>query len=104
MSYIKKLQSKSEDTRKQILMVSIVVSMSIVVMVWMYGLGNFFSNKTEAQASNETKPFTLFADSISETYQNISASVGKITSKKEIKAEVPAEKQIDLIQIEHTTN
>ena len=108
MSYIKKLQSKSEDTRKQILVVSMIASMSIVVFVWVYGLGALFTQKTEVQASttNEVKPFKLFANSITDTYQNISASVGKISSKNNGNAETqaPAQKQIDLIQVEKVTN
>lgn len=109
MSYIKKLQSKSEDSRKQILAVSMLLSMSLVVMIWVYGLSDLFTPKTNAEtarANNEMKPFKVFANSITDTYENITASVGKISSKKDTKIEVaePAQKQIDLIQVEKVTN
>ncbi len=95
-SYIKKLQSKSEDTRKQILMVSIISCMSIVVFIWVYSLGNHFNNKDiSTQANSDLKPFKLFANSISNSYQNVSASVGSASIFK--KSE---EKQIDLIPVE----
>jgi len=81
--------------------------MSLVVTVWMYSLGDLFVKKTEAKASasNEIKPFALFANSISETYQNISASVGKISTKKSTKTEESIiNKQIDLVPVEYVNN
>lgn len=102
-TYIKKLQSKKEDTRKQILVVSLVACMSFVVFVWVYGLtDHLFTQDNATQASKDIKPFTLFANSISDTYQNISASVGKISSKKQ--ADTAPDKQIDLIVVEPKTN
>lgn len=100
--YIKKLQLKSEDARKQILVASLTVSMSLIAVVWMYSLGGLFSGKSTevAKSDNEVKPFTMLSNSISSTYQNISASVGKIKNKKDQEAQVP-EKQIDLIPVEY---
>jgi hypothetical protein len=57
--------------------------MSIVVFIWVYSLGSHFNNKTSEQANNDLKPFKLFANSISNTYQNITASAGSASTTKE---------------------
>ncbi len=103
-SYIKKLQSKDEGKRKQILVVSLVVSMTIVGSVWMYSLSDRFSSKNKeakslAEADSTIKPFKLFANSISSAYHNITASVGNISKPKA--NDQPEEKQIDLIPVEY---
>lgn len=103
--YIKKLQSKSEDTRKLIFLGSIILSMSFVSFVWVYNLGARFGNpKVAEQANEDIKPFKLFSNSISSTYKNMSASIGKAPSiDSEIKKEEKKiEKQIDLIPVEYT--
>ncbi|MBK5215548.1 MAG: hypothetical protein JJE53_01930 [Candidatus Pacebacteria bacterium] len=102
-TYIKKLQSKSEDTRKQILLGAMIVSMSLVAVIYIGSFSNNFNEEKSLQAKEDIKPFSLFSKSISETYNNISASVGNITQEKEkieesIKKET--EKQIDLIPVE----
>ncbi len=99
-SYIKKLQSKSEESRKQILTFSLIVCMSVVVFIWVYGLGNHFSNNTSDQASSDLKPFKLFANSISGAYQNITASAGSTSTVKE----EPSKKQIQLVPVERDQN
>ena len=97
-AYIKKLQSKSEDTRKLIFVCLLILSMSFVSFIWIYNLGTRFADpEVVTQANEDIKPFKLFSNSISDTYKNMSASIGKITTNK---AEV---KQIDLIPVE-TTN
>ncbi|MCX6753840.1 MAG: hypothetical protein NTV03_02170 [Candidatus Nomurabacteria bacterium] len=97
-AYIKKLQSKSEDTRKLIFVGLLILCMSFVSFIWIYNLGTRFGNPEVVNQTNEDiKPFKLFSNSISDTYKNMSASVGKFTTNKE---EV---KQIDLIPVE-TTN
>ena len=76
--------------------------MCLVVAVWMYSMGLLFTSKeVAAQADNSLKPFTLFANSISNAYNNVAASVGNIGSKKEVTT-TSSKKQIDLIQVEHT--
>lgn len=98
-AYIKKLQNKDEIVRKQIFAGLLVVSMTIVGFVWIYNLGNRFDKEVKEQAREDIKPFKLFSNSISNTYKNISASVGNISVSK-IKEEIEKEKQIDLIIIE----
>jgi hypothetical protein len=102
-AYIKKLQGKEEHVRKQILFVSMTVSMVVVVFVWIYGLGYKLNNRpVVAKAESEIKPFTLFANSVSSAYQNITASVGNIPSVSKLmnqEKEKP-EKQIELIPVE----
>ena len=102
--YIKKIQSKSEDTRKLIFLGAMILSMSFVSFVWIYSLGAKFSNsKIKEQANEDIKPFKLFASSISDTYKSIGASVGKSSIVNEIKTETQASQanQIDLIPVEN---
>jgi hypothetical protein len=104
-AYIKKLQSKKEETRKQIFAGAMISSMSIVAIIWVYSLGvRFGSPEIKVQANEDIKPFKLFTNSISDTYKNISASVGNSPSVKVETSEVPQkdEKQIDLIPVEYT--
>lgn len=100
-AYIKKLQSKSEVVRKQILVGSLVVCMTFVGVIWISTLGYKFSKNNVAKSQDVIKPFALFGQSISNTYNNITASVGNISST--IKKEEPKtpEKQIDLIPVEY---
>lgn len=97
-AYIKKLQSKSEDTRKLIFIGLLILCMSFVSFIWIYNLSTRFTDpEIITQANEDIKPFKLFSNSISDTYNNMSASVKKITTNEE------PEKQIDLIPVE-TTN
>lgn len=102
--YIKKLQSKSEVARKQILVGSLIVSMSLVALIWVGSLSSHFGHNQTAKVENTTKPFALLGQSISDTYNNVTASVGNIsTSIKKEKQKVEeekVEKQIDLIPVE----
>lgn len=112
--YIKKLQSKPEPVRKQILIGSLVVSMSFVFLIWILTLGYRFgghNNKADdsKSTSNSIKPFELFSQTISDTYSNMSASVANVSNlKNKIKNESTdqepkveqGEKQIDLITVD----
>ncbi len=98
--YIKNIQSKEENVRKQILVAYLVFSMAIVGSVWVYSLTSKFGEKKVAQQTETgAKPFTLFASSISSAYQNISASVANFSLST--KSKDTPEKQIDLIVVEH---
>ncbi len=98
-SYIKKLQSKQEHVRKQILVGSMIVCMSFVIVVWGYSLNDSYTTRQVATTDNSVKPFTLFSNSVTNAFTNISASVGSISfSKKEQVA--PQPKQIDLIVVQ----
>lgn len=111
-TYIKKLQSKSENTRKQILVGSLVICMSFVGLIWINSLGYKFSQENSAKVQEDIKPFALFGQTISNTYNNITASVGNISSlKKDLPMqtgesktvkEVKTEKRIDLIPVEYS--
>lgn len=98
-SYVKKLQSKSEESRKQILTFSLLICMSLSVFIWVYSLGDHFNSKTSEQANNDLKPFKLFANSISNTYQNITANAGNASTVKE-----ETKKQIELIPVQPKVN
>lgn len=105
--YIKKLQAKEESKRKTIFTGLMIGSMSFVALVWAYSLGVRFGNpEVKVQADEDIKPFKLFSNSLSETFKDIGASVGKAPSSsdneiKDIETKVE-EKQIDLIPVEYT--
>lgn len=102
-TYIKKLQSKPESSRKQILVGSLIVCMAFVGVIWVNSLGyKFSSSNTAAKVQEDIKPFALFGKSISDTVGNVTASVGSIKSPtaEEIKPEVKTEKVVDLIPVE----
>jgi hypothetical protein len=101
--YIKKLQSKSEIVRKQILVGSLVVCMAFVGVIWISTLGYKFSKENTANTQDVIKPFALFGQTLSDTYSNVSASVGNISSSLKNSGQKVApksEKQIDLIPVE----
>lgn len=109
--YIKKLQSKPENVRKQILFGSLIVSMSFVFVLWIFTLGYRFGGNDKIEDSKSTnnniKPFQLFGQTISDTYKSMSASVGNISNMKEqsqeeikINKEESSDKQIDLITVD----
>ena len=116
-AYIKKLQSKEEGKRKQIFAFTMIGSMSIVSIIWIYSLGvRFSSPKIETQTNEDIKPFKLFSNSVSNAYNSISASVGKVPSIDKIKKQTQTQttntntntdtsvqdKQIDLIPVEYS--
>jgi hypothetical protein len=105
-AYIKKLQSKPEDIRKQILIGLLVVCMSFVGLIWVSSLGYKFNKESKIKVEEDIKPFALFSQTISDTYNNISASVGSIPLGKkqsEVKVEEKEENQkvINLIPVEY---
>ena len=103
-AYVKKLQSKSEDTRKLIFVSSLIVCMSFVSFIWIYGLGVRFGDpEVKNQTNEDVKPFKLFGNSMSDAYKNVSASVGKISAKQDYIPQVEdKEKQINLIPVEYS--
>jgi len=102
-AYIKKIQSKPEDTRKQILVGSLIVSMSFVLFIWVSSIGSKFDKETPVVATEETaKPFALFGQTISDAYRNLTASVGNFSLPKDKVEAKNSEKVIDLIPVEPT--
>jgi len=105
-TYIRKLQLKSESTRKQIFFGSLLVCMSLVFLVWINSLGYKFNSDTSTEVAKDIKPFALFGKSITNTYSNVTASVGNISSKvkndEQISVEeVKEEKQVELVPVEY---
>jgi len=82
-AHIKKLQSKSEQTRKQILIGSIIVCMSLVIFVWVSSLGHKFNKETSTNTQEEIKPFAIFGQTIKDTVNDITTSTNKAPSAKE---------------------
>lgn len=100
-TYIKKLQSKNENTRKQIFVGSLIVCMSFVCFLWISSLGYKFGKSDVVKTQRDIQPFALLGQSITDTVTNVTASVGNISSlKKEESKKVEVEKQIDLIPVE----
>lgn len=103
LTYIKKIQSKSEDTRKRIFIGLLIVCMSFIFIVWISSLGYRFNKENSVKTEENIKPFALFGQTISDTYNNVTASVGNISLPKEDKKieETKVEKVIDLIPVEY---
>jgi hypothetical protein len=103
--YIRKLQAKPEIVRKQILIGSMIVSMFFISLIWIGSIGSSFKKEKTADTENVIKPFAMFKETISGTFNDIGASVGSIPSmlKQDSSTEAPVEteKQIDLSQIEY---
>jgi hypothetical protein len=99
--YITKLQSKPESTRKQILIVLMIVCMIIVGSVWLYGINQRFTTTESSKevAAKDTKegPFQVFSDLVSGAYRNMAASVGSISNQK---ADVRQDEEIELIVVD----
>ena len=95
-AYIKKLQSKKEESRRAILVGALTLSMCLVGFVWIESLSSRFNADTSAKTAESIKPFALFANSLSDTFSDISASVGSIgVNNTDTK-----EKQVNVIPIE----
>jgi hypothetical protein len=105
--YIKKLQSKSEESRKSIMVVSLIVAMFFVGAIWVGSFNYKFNgnSKVVKEEAEGTKPFALFGETINDTYKSITASVGSIPSIKNNEVENIKEiiedegNQIDLIPV-----
>ncbi len=101
--YIRKLQSKPEHIRKQILVGSLVVSMSFVSLIWIASLGYNFTKEKVVKTEDVIKPFALFKQTISETINDVGASVGDISKtlkERQAEEDLTPEVQVDLTPVE----
>ena len=106
--YIRKIKSKDENSRKRIFLFTMIVLMVIVSSIWFYSLNDRFGKHrhdkiVQKEGEEELKPFTLFKNSMKETYRNINASVGSIDLSKIRENNEDPDKQIDLIVIDKET-
>jgi len=70
---ISNLKNQPETVRRHILHVCTVVCAIILILLWMYSLGNNLGNSdTQAKVSNELKPFSVLKDNLVGGYQNLS--------------------------------
>lgn len=105
-NYIQNLKSKPEADRKRFAQTATIACMVIVGSVWLYGLTNHLSKPEIAiQTEKDIKPFTVLANSLKDTYNNISASVGDAKSvsgviNNEPTTDTENEKMIDLIPVD----
>lgn len=82
-NYIKKAKEKPEHARKRILTIWLIVCMSIVFLIWFYNLGLRFNKSTADKTRDDVKPFKMFGESISSTFDNINNSLDKISPVKD---------------------
>ena len=102
--YIKKLQNKDEDSKKIALIGFMSISAIVVGLVWYASMQKRFIEVVVAKEKekNQVSPFKMFQNSLSDTYNNVSASVGEIKSGKFLEQKEKKEKQVDLIVVEPT--
>jgi hypothetical protein len=107
--YIQNLKSKPEAERKQFAYMATIACMVVVGGIWLYGLvGHFNTKSSEPEVANTVKPFSVLANSIKGTYNDISASVNQAKSisnimEEDTQTQVPEGKVIDLIPVEKST-
>ncbi len=80
LDYIRHLRTKPEETKKQIVLVALVIAMSIVVIIWLATLGGN-NTKTKESLTKEDggkSPFSILSASFSDTFNNIKKSVGEM--------------------------
>lgn len=99
--YIRKLKTKDESLRKQIVILSVVVCMVFVVSIWIFSLGDRLNDKKLAtdKSDNSIGFFSSLKESLGDTYKSITASVGNVSLPKKDEV-VNEERQIDLIPVE----
>lgn len=99
--YIRKLKTKDESLRKQIVILSVVVCMVFVVSIWIFSLGGRLNDKKLAtdKSDNSIGFFSSLKESLGDTYKSITASVGNVSLPKKDEV-VNEERQIDLIPVE----
>jgi hypothetical protein len=80
LDYIRHLRTKPEETKKQIVLVALVITMSIVVIIWLATLGgnNAKTKEPKAKEDNGPSPFSILTSSFSETFKDIKSSVSEI--------------------------
>ena len=79
--FIKKLKAKPEAERERVAKTASLVFTVLVGFVFLYSFGARISENTPKQENTNTvKPFQLLKNSISETYDGITASVGNAKS------------------------
>jgi len=103
ISFIRRIRSKREETRKMMLAVSMIVSMSLVGLIWVVGITNPKREKDEKVVGVEEtlKPFSMFGESIKDKYQDLSASLGDLGKTfKSIKEGVEKEAEKEIIELD----
>ena len=101
-TYIKHIQSKPEHIRKQILVVSLVLAMFLVALVWLFDFTDNVLTQADQRPTDTTgqiSPFQLLSNSFTNTYHNLTASVGNISFSTPEEKSV-TKKQIDLIVVD----
>lgn len=102
--YIKHLQSKPIEHKKQIIAVGMIMSSFVVIGAFYLNINNAFSQNTnQVSVNDDIGPFKLFKNSISNTYSNLTASVGNIKNITKTKEQEPEKleegKMIELIPV-----
>lgn len=67
------MRHQSEEVRRHILHVSIVVCGAILLLLWIYSLGtNLTNSDTQAKINNDLKPFSALKANLIDGYKSIS--------------------------------
>ena len=105
ISFIRRIRSKREETRKMMLAVSMIVSMSLVGLIWVVGImgGKKAPDEKVVGVEETLKPFSLFGESIKESYQDLSANLGDLGSMfRNIKDGMEERSEKEIIELEPT--
>lgn len=96
--YIRKLQSKDEDSRKIALIGFMALSIVVVGFVWYVSMQKRFTKVVIKQEQDKTQvsPFQMLKNSFSNTYQSVTASVGDIKNGKFKNDKIIEEKMLDV--------
>ena len=70
---IHKLRSHSEENRRHILHIFIVIISIIMILLWIYSLGRSISNPdTKIKIKQDLQPFSTLKDNLVDGYKSVS--------------------------------
>lgn len=113
LKFIRKLQSRSEEDRKLIVMIALVVSMTIIIGIWLATFALHNSDKKnniekETIKNKGQSPFLIMKESFTETFKNIGNSISGMDlsdAKKDLnKEELQKKNTVDLTKKEEIFN
>lgn len=78
--YIRHLRTKPEETKKQIVLIALLVCMSIVITIWLTTLGgrNDSEEKIKTEENKGPSPFSILTDSFTGTFNDIKTSISEM--------------------------
>lgn len=103
--FVQKLRNKSEEERKRILTLSLIIVMVLIGGLWINSLTHRFTPKVAKETKSDLAPFKLLGARLGGTFKNVTASVNeaKVLKKKTkdaVNEELQNEKVINLIPVD----